>query len=152
MADRLAIDRVEGAATPADKLAFVEALQRVGRRVGMIGDGLNDAPVMAVADVSFAVGEGAALTRTKADFVLMSGRLADVAWARRTAQRTLRVVRQNLAWAVAYNAACVPLALAGWFPPWAAGLGMAASSLVVILNAARIDRADPRLRSDTGTR
>ena len=152
MAERLAIDRAEGAATPADKLAFVEALQHAGHRVGMVGDGLNDAPVMAVADVSFAVGEGAALTRTKADFVLMSGRLDDIAWARRIAQRTMRVVRQNLAWAVAYNAACVPLALAGWFPPWAAGLGMAASSLIVVLNAARLDRVDPRPRLGTETR
>ena len=118
----------------------------------MVGDGLNDAPVMAVADASFAIGEGAALTRAKADFVLMSGRLDDIAWARRIAQRTMRVVRQNLAWAVAYNAACVPLALVGWFPPWAAGLGMAASSLVVVLNAARIDRVDPRPRLGTETR
>jgi Cu2+-exporting ATPase len=110
----------------------------------MVGDGLNDAPVMALADVSFAIGAGAALTRAKADFVLMSGRLADIAWARGIAARTMRVVRQNLGWAIAYNAACVPLALAGWFPPWAAGLGMAASSLVVLLNAARIDR--PALR------
>jgi Cu2+-exporting ATPase len=143
MAERLGIARAEGAATPADKLAFVEALQREGHRVGMVGDGLNDAPVSAVADVSFVLGEGAALTRTKADFVLMSGRLDDIAWARRIARRALRVVRQNLAWAAAYNAACVPLALAGWFPPWAAGLGMAASSLVVVLNAGRIDRPDP---------
>jgi len=143
MAGRLGIGRAEGAATPADKLVFVEALQRAGHRVGMVGDGLNDAPVIALADVSFALGEGAALTRTKADFVLMSGRLDDIAWARRVARRALRVVRQNLAWAAAYNAACVPLALAGGFPPWAAGLGMAASSLVVVLNAGRIDRPDP---------
>jgi hypothetical protein len=78
----------------------------------------------------------------------MSGRLDDIAWARRIAQRTMRVVRQNLAWAVAYNAACVPLALAGWFPPWAAGLGMAASSLIVVLNAARLDPS----RSPSATR
>ena len=141
MAERLSIERAQGAATPADKLAFVEALQRRGHRVGMVGDGLNDAPVIAVADVSIALGEGAALTRSKADFVLMSGRLGDIAWGRRVARRALRVVRQNLLWAAAYNMACVPLALAGWFPPWAAGLGMAASSLVVVLNAARIDRA-----------
>ena len=151
LADRLSIDVAQGGATPADKLAFVEALQRRGHRVGMVGDGLNDAPVMAAADASFAIGEGAALTRAKADFVLMSGRLDDIAWARGIAQRALRVVRQNLAWAAAYNAACVPLALMGWFPPWAAGLGMAASSLVVVLNAARIDRTAFRPATATET-
>jgi Cu2+-exporting ATPase len=151
LADRLSIDVAQGGATPADKLAFVEALQRRGHRVGMVGDGLNDAPVMAAADASFAIGEGAALTRAKADFVLMSGRLDDIAWARGVAQRALRVVRQNLSWAVAYNAACVPLALMGWFPPWAAGLGMAASSLVVVLNAARIDRTAFRPATATET-
>jgi Cu2+-exporting ATPase len=67
-------------------------------------------------------------------------RLSDLAAARRIAQRTRRVIRQNLAWAAAYNAACVPLALAGWMPPWAAGLGMAASSLAVVLNALRLAR------------
>ncbi|MEO8523373.1 MAG: cation-translocating P-type ATPase, partial [Caldimonas sp.] len=138
VADRLGVVGAQGDATPADKLDAVAALQRAGHRVAMVGDGLNDAPVMARADVSFAIGEGPPLTRAKADFILMSGSLADVARARDTARRAMRVVRQNLAWAVAYNATCVPLALLGWFPPWAAGLGMATSSLVVVLNALRI--------------
>jgi len=140
VARELGVERAVGGASPADKLAAVAALQAEGRRVAMVGDGLNDAPVMARADVSFAIGEGPALTRSHADFVLLSGTLADVAAARAIARRAMRVVRQNLAWAIAYNAVCVPVALLGWFPPWAAGLGMATSSLVVVLNALRIDR------------
>ena len=141
VAAALGIERAEGAATPADHLARVAALQQAGRRVGMVGDGLNDAPVMARADASFALGDGSALTRAKADFIVLSGSLADIAWTRTQARRALRIVRQNLGWAIGYNAICVPLALAGWFPPWAAGLGMAASSLFVVLNALRIDRS-----------
>ena len=143
VAARVGVESAQGDATPADKLQAVAALQRAGHRVGMVGDGLNDAPVMVRADVSFAIGDGPALTRSKADFILMSGSLLDVARARETARRAVRVMRQNLAWAIAYNATCVPLALLGWFPPWAAGLGMATSSLVVVLNALRIDRAAP---------
>ena len=138
LAQRLHIEDAQGGATPEAKLARIAAAQRDGRRVGMVGDGLNDAPVIARADVSFAMGEGAAITRSKADFILLSGHLADVLTARDTARRALRIVRQNLGWAVAYNAVCVPLALLGLFPPWAAGLGMASSSLAVVLNALRM--------------
>jgi Cu2+-exporting ATPase len=145
VARELGVGRARGDASPADKLVVVAALQAGGHRVAMVGDGLNDAPVMARADVSFAIGDGPALTRSQADFVLLSGSLADVAAARTIAQRAMRVVRQNLAWAVAYNAVCVPVALLGGFPPWAAGLGMATSSLVVVVNALRIDRG-PRRR------
>ncbi len=138
VAARLGISDVNGGVTPEAKLARVAALQADGRRVGMVGDGLNDAPVIARADVSFAFAQGAAITQTGADFVLLSGRVGDVAQARATARRAMRVLRQNLAWALAYNAVCVPLALLGWFPPWAAGIGMATSSLFVVLNALRV--------------
>ncbi len=138
LAQRLAIDDVKGGATPADKLAAVAAWQAQGHRVAMVGDGLNDAPVLARADVSFAFAHGSAVARSGADVVLLGERLADVAVARTQARRTLRVIRQNLAWAALYNAACVPLALMGWLPPWAAGIGMASSSLLVVLNALRV--------------
>jgi Cu2+-exporting ATPase len=106
----------------------------------MVGDGLNDAPVLARADVSFAFAHGAAVAQAEADAVVLGNRLDDVAAARELALRCAGVVRQNFAWAVLYNAACIPLAVAGWLPPWAAGLGMAGSSLVVIGNALRLAR------------
>ena len=139
IAHRVGLEAPVAEATPEAKLAEVVARQARGHRVAMVGDGLNDAPVMARADVSFAMGSGAALTCAHADFVLLSGRLGDIAAAHAIAQRARRVIRSNLAWAALYNAASVPLALAGWLPPWAAGFGMAASSVLVIANALRID-------------
>ena len=142
VAEALDLDDVEAGATPERKVEVLGALQRQGRTVAMVGDGINDAPVLARADVSLAMGQGAALARAHADITLLSGRLSDLVAARRVAKRTLRVIRQNLAWAALYNAACVPLALAGWLPPWAAGLGMAGSSLAVMLNAGRLGRVE----------
>ncbi len=126
--------------TPQAKLAALRQAQEHGNIVGMLGDGINDAPVLAIADVSIAMGEGALVARAQADAVLISNRLMDVVRARKLAQRTLRVIRQNLVWAAVYNAACVPLALMGMLPPWAAGLGMASSSLFVVLNSMRLSR------------
>jgi Cu2+-exporting ATPase len=140
MASALGLAAFAGGLTPADKLAAVRQAQQRGEFVAMVGDGINDAPVIAQADVSFAMGEGAQVARTQADAVLISNRLADIVQARVIARRALRTVRQNFLWAGAYNAACVPLALAGWLPPWAAGLGMAASSLFVVLNSLRLAR------------
>ena len=136
----LGVDAVIGGATPERKLAEVAAAQAQGWRVAMVGDGINDAPVLARADVSFAMGQGALVARAQADAVVVSNRLCDLVLAHTLARRTRRVVRQNLVWAAAYNSACIPLALLGWLPPWAAGLGMASSSLAVILNALRLAR------------
>ncbi len=140
MARQLGIERVIGEATPESKLAEVVQAQERGLCVAMIGDGVNDAPVLARADVSLAMGQGALIARTQADAVLVSGRLGGIVDALATARRTMRVVRQNIVWAIVYNAACVPLALVGALPPWAAGLGMASSSLLVIGNASRLTR------------
>lgn len=127
-----------GGCTPQDKLLHVRQLQQQGHRVAMVGDGLNDGPVLAGADVSFALGQALPLAQSKADFVLMGGQLFALVGTLERSRQTMRVVKQNLAWAALYNAACVPLALLGWLPAWAAGLGMALSSLLVVLNAVRL--------------
>lgn len=140
LAERLGIEQVMAQATPEAKLAALAALQAQGQRVVMVGDGVNDAPVLARADVSLAMGQGALVARSHADAVITSSDLSDLLGARRTAQRALAIVRQNFVWAAAYNGLCIPLALMGWLPPWAAGLGMAGSSLLVVLNALRAAR------------
>ena len=141
LAQRVGIDAVQGACTPEDKLRYLQALQAQGRRVLMVGDGLNDGPVLARADVSLAFGPQAApLAQARADFIALGGELGVIERAWLQSRATLRVVRQNLAWAAGYNALCIPIALAGWMPAWVAGLGMALSSLVVVANAARLSR------------
>jgi Cu2+-exporting ATPase len=135
---KLGVDAAIGAATPQAKLQVVQSLQHQGRRVLMVGDGLNDAPVLARSDVSIAFGQSALLARARCDAVVTSNRVADVLHSRAMAVATMRVVRQNLTWAAVYNALCIPLALVGWLPPWAAGLGMASSSLLVVLNSRRL--------------
>ncbi|HEX5806291.1 MAG TPA: cation-translocating P-type ATPase [Macromonas sp.] len=127
-------------ASPECKLAEMIRLQNTGSRLAMVGDGMNDGPVLARADSSFALGHGAPLTQAQSDFVVQSGKLAEVADTIGQARLTMRVVRQNLWWAAAYNAVSVPLALVGLMPPWMAGLGMAGSSLLVIGNAMRLSR------------
>ncbi len=143
IAARTGIARAVGDCTPQDKLARLQAAQARGRQVAMVGDGLNDGPVLAGAHVSFAFGRAVPLAQSRSDFVVLGDHLELVVQTLLLARRTLRIVRQNLCWAAAYNAVSVPLALAGWMPAWLAGLGMALSSLLVVLNAARLARAMP---------
>lgn len=128
-------------ATPEDKLQIIAQAQVQGHRVAVVGDGINDAPVLAKADVSIALDQGAALAQSQADLIVLGGRLLGVPLAVETARRAMRIVKQNLAWAAIYNLACIPLALMGLLPPWLAGLGMALSSLAVVLNALRLGAA-----------
>ncbi len=137
-ATALGIGAVRGGASPADKLAYVRALQDAGAVVAMVGDGINDAPVLAQAQVSLAMGSGTAVAQAAADLVIMGGQLGRVAEAARVAKRTLRIIRQNLAWALGYNLIVLPPAMLGYVTPWMAGLGMSLSSLLVVLNALRL--------------
>jgi Cu2+-exporting ATPase len=136
----LAIERFRARQRPEDKLARVRALQGEGRVVAMLGDGINDAPVLAGADVSVALAGGAPLAHRAADVVLMGESLARLPETLALARDTRRLVRQNLAWALGYNALALPFAALGFVTPWMAAIGMAASSLIVTLNALRLAR------------
>jgi Cu2+-exporting ATPase len=148
VARQAGIDSSQGGCTPQDKLVFLRHLQSQGHHVAMVGDGLNDGPVLAGAHVSFAFGQAVPLAQAQSDLVVLGGRLGTVAQTLAQARRTLGIVRQNLWWAALYNAVCVPLAVAGWLPAWLAGIGMALSSLLVVLNALRLSLAIAPLESD----
>jgi len=143
VAEQAGIPRSRGGCSPDDKLVFMRDLQAQGRSVAMVGDGLNDGPVLAGANVSFTFGRAVPLAQSKADFVILGEQLMRVVQALVLSRRTLSIVRQNLWWALIYNAACVPLAVVGLLPAWLAGLGMATSSLLVVLNALRLARVVP---------
>ena len=136
----MGIEHALGRQSPADKLQYLRALQQRGRVVIMVGDGLNDAPVLAGADVSMVVSGGAALAQQAADVVLTQPSLRHVPAAIVVARRARRVMYQNLAWALGYNLLALPLAAAGMVKPWMAALAMVASSLTVTLNALRLTR------------
>jgi Cu2+-exporting ATPase len=142
VAAALGVDDVRAGVTPQGKHDCVTGLQKEGAVVAMIGDGVNDAPVLAQAQVSVAMGGGAQLARTQSDFVLLSENLDHLRWGLRRATLTLKVIRQNLWWSFAYNFVALPLAIAGLVPPWLAGIGMSASSLLVVLNSLRIQRVE----------
>ena len=135
---QLGLDEYRAEAAPEDKLAYVEGLQRQGRKVLMVGDGINDAPVLARADVSAAVAGGADVARDGADVVLLGDDMGVLPLMIDQAVRTRAVIRQNLSWASAYNIIAVPLAVLGYVKPWIAALGMSASSLLVLGNALRL--------------
>ncbi|HTP38972.1 MAG TPA: cation-translocating P-type ATPase [Steroidobacteraceae bacterium] len=126
---------------PADKTGLVRSLQRDGHRVLAVGDGINDAPVLALADVSCAMGQGSAIAQAAADLLLLNDRLDPIAEAVAVSRSMMRVVRRNLRWALFYNLAAVPLAALNLVPPWLAALGMSVSSLVVVLSARGLARS-----------
>jgi Cu2+-exporting ATPase len=142
VAQAVGIDDVRFGMTPQGKHDCVTDLQSAGAIVAMVGDGVNDAPVLAQAQVSVAMGGGAQLARTQADFILLSENLEHLRQGLRHAELTLKVIRQNLWWSFAYNFVALPLAVAGFVTPWVAGIGMSASSLLVVLNSLRIQKAE----------
>ncbi len=140
IAELLTIRESMAAATPADKLVRLGVLREQGHVIAMVGDGINDAPVLAAADVAIAIGEGSAMAHAVSGILLSSSRLESLLEARTVASEMLLRLKQNLNWALAYNLSAVPLAALGFVPPWLAAIGMSASSIVVILNSLRIGR------------
>src|SRR5262245_25971496 len=147
VAERLGVAAWEARQSPSDKLALLASLRARGARVAVVGDGVNDAPVLAGADVAIAVGTAADAAQAASDIVI-SGQLDALADARSIARQTLSILRQNRRWALCYNTATVPLAALGLVAPWLAALGMSASSLGVVVNALRIGRISRKREVD----
>lgn len=140
LAAQLGIARVATGLEPQQKMQYVQDLQAHGAVVAMVGDGLNDAPVLRLADASFAVAGATDLARTQADFVAVDGDLAAITTTWRKARRCRRIIIQNFCWALGYNVSAIPLAAMGYIPPWAAAIGMSLSSLLVVANSLRLNR------------
>jgi len=140
MGEQLGIEDARGGLSPADKLAWTQAQQAQGRQLAMLGDGINDAPTLAAADVSISFADATDLANSSSDFLILGNDASVIVDSRRLARRTRRNIQQNFAWAGAYNLIAVPFAAAGWIPPWGAAIGMSFSSLIVVMNALRLQK------------
>ncbi|MBU3578311.1 heavy metal translocating P-type ATPase [Polynucleobacter sp. UK-Kesae-W10] len=140
-AHHVGIKQYRGGCTPEDKYDYIERLQKEGRFVWAIGDGVNDAPLLARADISIAVGAGAPLAAAGADAILTASSLEPLAKTLLLADKTHAIIKENLWWALAYNLLAIPAAMMGLVNPWVAGIGMSLSSLAVTLNAWRLRKA-----------
>ncbi len=140
VAAKLHIGNFRGGMSPQQKMDWVKHQQNDGKVVAMIGDGINDAPTLASADISFSLSESTALANDNSDFLILGSKLKVIPEAVALARKTLSRIRQNIAWAILYNLIAIPFAVAGWVPPWAAAIGMSASSAIVVLNSMRFDR------------
>ncbi|HTD05729.1 HAD-IC family P-type ATPase, partial [Undibacterium sp.] len=151
LAGELGIDTAHGNRLPEQKLQFVQALQQSGAVVAMVGDGINDAAVLRAADVSFAMGNGAAMAQVNADAVLLSENLESLLYTFFLAHDTGLVIRQNLLWAGLYNLAAIPAAACGFLSPLLSGAGMAVSSMIVVVNALKLHRMPRRSATPDNT-
>lgn len=137
-AKEIGITQFQAACSPQDKLSRLQTLKQQGKHILMVGDGLNDGPILASAHVSIAMGKGVPLTLAHADYVLLNGDISQIPQLIRHARKTMTIIKQNIAWAIVYNLVCIPLAFFGVLSAWLAGLGMAVSSIIVVLNALRL--------------
>jgi Cu+-exporting ATPase len=138
VAAQLGVDEYRAELTPDQKIEVVREFQSQRKVVAMVGDGSNDAPALAAADIGIAMGRGTAVARATADITLLRPDLMLVPAALKLSQRTLRIIKQNLFWAFGYNVAAIPLAMSGNLNPMIAGIAMSASSVLVVTNSLRL--------------
>ena len=141
MAQDLGMKAAYNGLSPTDKVNHIQALQTKGAVVLMVGDGINDAPVLAAADVSTSIAGAADLAQVSSDSIILNGQIEAITAAKRIADKTKRIIKQNLRWALIYNSSVLIPAALGYVPPWLAAIGMSLSSLFVVLNALRLKRA-----------
>jgi Cu2+-exporting ATPase len=139
-ARQLDIEHYRAGQSPEQKLDYLRQLERQGARVAMVGDGINDLPVLSGARLSIAMGNASDLAKLNSDAILLNSHLEVLNLAFQGAHRTRVIMKENIAWAIAYNASMLPLAAAGMVPPWAAAAGMSLSSLLVVFNSLRLRR------------
>ena len=149
-ANAIGINEYQSGCSPEDKLQRLQALKQQGKKVLMVGDGLNDGPILASAHVSIAMGKGVPLSLAHADYIFLNGDIRQIPHLIAHAQRTMQIIKQNIAWAIIYNLISIPLAFFGILSAWLAGLGMAVSSLIVVANALRLTQWLPVKSTDKG--
>jgi Cu2+-exporting ATPase len=139
-AKEIGISHYQSGCNPEDKLVRLQTLKQQGKKVLMVGDGLNDGPILASAHVSIAMGKGVPLTLAHADYIFLNGDISQIPYLIRHAKHTMKIIKENIAWAIVYNLISIPLAFFGILSAWLAGLGMAVSSLIVVVNALRLTK------------
>jgi Cu2+-exporting ATPase len=139
-AKEIGISHYQAGCNPEDKLVRLQTLKQQGKKVLMVGDGLNDGPILASAHVSIAMGKGVPLTLAHADYIFLNGDISQIPYLIRHAKHTMKIIKENIAWAIVYNLISIPLAFFGILSAWLAGLGMAVSSLIVVVNALRLTK------------